>query len=525
MALTTVTNTLTFNLTTTPKRFDYSDTTDYAGQGINTSNVTVNVSITDPTGFTIFNGTVTTGVATNNICQIPLDTNSNPVQGTYTITATHTVDATTLDPSYDVSLEKSIIYTYSNPTVDLDMSVNCITPLLSSVDNTSYTYGAITPTITRSHSIHYPPSLGIADVTGTGMTLSTSTFYTQTTTPLPYSSSITSTLSYNLTNGFYISNSVTGSGYINVTCDGQVCDLYCCLKTQYNRWVNNVNNGTVAAIELAKFGKMINITSMIGFALQCSISNNVSDMVAQVLELGNCEAGCGCGDDTPQLVTGLGTGGSAVIVEAGSGITVSSVTEGSTTTYTVSMDSALLSKLNALTNTVVAAGTGISVASVTVGDTTTYTITSTVTEPSILTAIYLIDLTQNAVPSISLVSYKKYGSTFNVPVSGTLVNDNNGSGAAFQEAINSFTFSSFLYAGSGNYYPVVEFLESYRLDPTGNPTPLPLATSLRDIDLQVYEIGVDDLKLRFVDKDGNPIQGYHLNYNYDKVKISINITA
>lgn len=524
MALSTVDYTLTFNLTTTPKQFDFEDTTDYAGQSINSNNVTLNLIVTDPSSFVIFSGNVTPETATANLCQIPLDTNGNPLQGTYTINATYTVAATTLDPSYDVTSNKSIVYEYSSPTVVLDMEVDCITPELTSTDNTPYTYKTITPTITRVHEIHYPPSLNVADVTGTGQTLSTNTFYTLSNSPLPYSSSLTSTLTYNLTNGFYIEDEIEGSGYINVTCDGQICDLYCCIKAQYNRWNNSKNNAIESAKELQKLHQMIALSSLVGYALQCSMSADVSSMVTQILEIGNCEPGCGC-DDTPQLVTGLGVGGGTVIVEAGSGITVTSATNGNQTTYTVSLQSSLLSKLNSLKNTVVSAGSGISVSSKTVGDTITYTVTSTGTDTNILTMIYDVSLALGQVPTITLESYKKYGTLFNIPTNGTLVNDNNGSGAAFQEAINSFTFSGFLYAGSGNFYPMTEILYAPLNDPTGNPTPLPVATSQRAIDLNIYDYSTDTFSMRFVDKSGNPVQGYDLNWNYDKFKIIIKIIA
>ena len=132
-----------------------------------------------------------------------------------------------------------------------------------------------------------------------------------------------------------------------------------------------------ATEELAKYSQMIDISGMLKIALDCSKEDHVSDYVAKILEIGNCDAGCSCGDGTPQLVTGLGVAGAEVIVEAGTGMTVVAVTGSGTTTYTVSLSSTNITLLANLNNTVIVDGSGISsvLVTTTVGGVTTNTYT------------------------------------------------------------------------------------------------------------------------------------------------------
>lgn len=419
MALTTVSFTTLFNFVT--KKFNFTDTTDYVSQAIAANDVSICFKIVDPLGNTLYNNTNFSAPdispatsATNNLIPILLDSNGAIVQGQYAITATYQVALDTLYPQHTVTLTNTITLNYEAPTVEIELTANCVTPLLKSNDLTDYRVNGVTPTITRVHTIFYPAVLQLADLVGSGKILQTSTFYTN-----EHSSEVASTLTYNFTT-YSVSDVVTGTATIDVVCDAQLCDIYCCIAAEFSRYSANKNtNKVLADRHLNNWIKMMSAAGQIGVALNCGKDTDVSNLTSFLLDLGNCQPGCGCSTGDPVPVVGLGGLGSVNVVvdTCGNGITVTPSTVGGTTTYSICLSNSIASKINNSYNTTLVAGTNITITSTAdANGNIQYTVnSSTQTLPNIMTLRLLITNTPGVVATITEVDRQITGTLFKAP--------------------------------------------------------------------------------------------------------------
>lgn len=525
MALSTIDFNTTFDYTASPKVLGFEDTVDYSGQSVNISNATGVIKVVNPAGDTVYNNTnhstpdINPSVSRLNTTTIPIPlmANGSVMQGEYSFTYTVRYTDNTLAQSYDVVYTKTFTLNYTSPSIDIEMEVDCILPLLSATDDTSYTVNYVTPTITRDFEIQYPGSVGIAPVTGTAQELTTSVVYVISGTPLQYSSSLTSTLSYNFGDGFYVSDEITGNAYIDVLCDSNLCDVYCALRAQYRRWQNVKGTITREHEELSKFNVMMSIAQLIASAIKCGNTDDISGYVTQLKQIGNFDD-CNCGDSNgePTLVTGLGSS-STVVVEAGSGITVATATGGGVTTYTISLTSAYLNKLNNAYNTVVSAGSGISIAVATATDgTKTYTVTNTQLQPNSLDQIFSITLASGSLPVIASESSLVTGTTLKA---STLAADNDGSVSDWQVNNSFFTINDFFSSSASAYYPDVEIIYSLK-------TGFSLTPYARPYNVDIVSYSATEFKMRFVDTTtGQVVSGATVDAAYSTIKLKIKINS
>lgn len=521
MALTTPIYSSYFNNTLATKQITFTDSTDFVAQGTVAGNVTVVVKIVDPLGTTTYNNTnhaapdIDCGTSLDSIITIPLtlDGNKEILQGDWEITLEY-VDSVVAATIVDV---KTFTLTYTSPEIDIAIIADCISPLLSATDKTKYTRNYVVPTVVRDFVLNYPTSLAITPLSGTGSMITSSTLYTSSTEALEYSATLTSTLTYlfDSTNLIYFIDEVDGSEVAWITCAADLCDIYCCIKSQYNRWKSAINvNAVLATQELAKFNAVMSITSMVGLALRCSMSTDISGYVTEILDLAGCEAGCSCGDGTPQLVTGLGVAGDEVIVEEGTGITVTSTSGGGTTTYVVGLTTLNVSKLANLFNTIPVAGTGVTVSAptvTTVGSVTTksYTITATDTIVESLFARVHLAFAAGVVPVLTIEDQKKYGSAFAtidmVALNEFITNNNNNNSlsTAWLTSFTSFTIDNF-FTTPADYYPSVEIVNIVR------PVPGNKSSWLSNSNVEITSMSASSFDIRFVDGSGTPVTGTSL---------------
>lgn len=533
MALTTVSYSSYFNYALSTKQITFTDSTDYVSQGTVAANVTVVAKVESPLGV-FYNNTnhsapdIDPGVSLDSIITIPLplDAGGLPVQGLYTITLTY-VDSVVPATIVDV---KTFTLNYTSPSVSITGTVDCVKPLLKFTDESTYTKNLVDPTITRAFAIHYPPSLPTADVTGTASTISTRVFYIVADSTLEHSSSLTSTLSYlfDAVNLFYVIDSVTGSKVIQVACNGDICDIYCCIRAQWLKYYNaKTSNAPLAAIELEKFKKITSLAELVGMAVKCGKDTHISGYVAEILNIAQCDAGCGCTDGTPQLVTGLAINGNEVVVDAGTGVSVSTVTGGGTTTYTVALSSVNINKLASTYNSVVAAGTNVSSVtsnSVTAGDVTTitYTVNTTDTIVQSLFVRALITFGSGVVPVFSIDSQNDYGSTFqaiNQAGTGTdfITNNYESSFSAWTVNITHLTIGNF-FSSATDYFPEVKIVNMIQ------PSEVANHYNSNDLDVEIVSIGASSFDLKFTDKNGNPVNGLYMQ-DYSSVELIFKIQA
>ena len=521
MALTVVDYTTTFNYVPATKLFRFEDTTDYDGQGVDPDDYEGVLKITAPTGLVIYNNTnwaspdilPGTSVFNTTTIPLPLDASGNVLQGsyvfTYTVSANNGVDVITKNYSYT--------FAYTEPTVVVSTAVDYNAPLLSGTDATTYTSGVTTPTITRAFSMTYPASLNLAALTGTNNVLSTQTFYVIADTALQYTFTLTSTLSYNFGNNLFVADTVTGTQRIDVYADANLCQLYCGIRSSYNRWVSlKGTGGTQETMALNQFRDIMAIAMLLQVAYNCGKGSDAEGYVAMIKAIGNFDD-CTCDEsDQPVLVTGLG-GVGEIVVAAGTGIDVAVDSGGSSTTYTVSIDEATMALINSIDHTVVEGANGIIVTPTTVGNTTTYVVSSTIREVQVLKEFVTITFEDGSLPVVTYGDTKVYGGTLQA---ATVANANNASVSDWNSNNNLFTASAFFTGGTIDYWPIISYVATDELDNPEDP-----GNQNRTAEIEIVQVKATTFDFRIKGTFGNPINGNAVNSTYSSITFLISITA
>lgn len=518
MALTSVDFTTTFNYVPTTKLFKFTDVTDYPGQGVSASSYEGLIKVTAPTGLVIYNNTnwafpdILPGTSPINTTTIPLplDGSGNVLQGSYTFLYTVSSDngVTTVTKTYTYT------FSYTRPSISITTAIDYNAPLISGTDATNYTVNTITPTVTRAFSMAYPASVNITALTGTNNILSTSTFYVQADTSLQYTFTLISTLSYNFGSNLYVSDVITGTNRIDAFADANLCQLYCGLRSAYNRW--QAAKGTSQGDSYKDiFDNLMAVAALLQIAYNCGEGDDVSGYISVMKAIANFDE-CECSDSTPVLVTGLG-GTGTIVVAAGSGIAVDVATGGSSTTYIVSIEPTLLAKLNLLYNTVLVAGPGIEIYESTSGYTKTYTVSATLDSVQQLDQQVTIDFVAGALPTITEDNSKVYG---NILKAATISNVNNGSVSDWNLLNNLFTASVFFTGPSYIYYPYVQLVFTDELDSTAEP-----ADQNRVYELEIVQVKTNSFDFRLRSVFGSPVNGNSINETFSSMTFLIKITV
>lgn len=522
--ITSTSFTTKFSLNTDPKVFVLTDTTNISGPSIPASGVREVFTIIAPGGNEIYNNTdynnpdiLRSSGATNLIpINLPLNGDGSVVQGVYTITQNTKINDG-VNPVYYLTQTNSYTYVYEAPSVSINQVIDCISPLFTSTDATNYTVNGIIPTITRTHTVDYPyGSAGEGSpLVGSAATIQTSTFYTGTQT-----TQISSIVLYTFLDGLLVADTIVGTKEILVDCSF-VCSINCCLTTLYNtkesyRGTNQVLFEKYSAL----FDEVMSIVTLCLVSIDCGQANKVSTYLTKIQQIANCTNDCSCNDGTPQLVTGIGAGGvTAVVVSGGAPVTVTSNTVGDTTTYTISLSSAFVNKVNASYNTVVAAGTGITVSSSTSGDTTTYTVTNDeiYTPQNTLQFNCLFEYSNFSAPTVSITvkDVVKEGSNMDNPAVSN-VHGSIGVGN-WKNLNNLFNCDGWLIDDNTTFKVFATIQQIETQDINGNTILFAdQYNSPQPIDVRVWteSDGGAGFYIQFVDKStGNPVSNYSMVYN------------
>ncbi len=521
--LTTPTWRTTFDLTTIPKTFSLTDTTDYAAASIPLTGVFGNFMITSPSGVVIWNNTQYDSNAdivinnTTSISTIPLPNLANqaPETGVYTIKYTVYIDDGSNTPYY-ITDTQTYNFIYTSPVACLVPQVDCISPLFTVSDTTNYIVNSVTPTINRELILSYPAGSGGSPITNTtSATITTSTFYNglQVTT-------VRSDLSFAYSN-FFVSDRVLGTKSINVDC-AFVCQLYCCLKSLNNRLdaamgVNEITFGIIST----QFQLVMSKMELLFLAVDCGKQNDANTLISQIKVLANCTNDCTCTDGTPSLVTGIGglSNANVVVVSAGSPITVTPVTVSGITTYTIAFDQNLVNKINNSYNTVI----------------TSNDATITVTASGIISDVQTYDLSANYVvynrlEFTALIQYSVPGAPVcTITVGDTLVSGANmNSPAAVANATigslngkflnNLFTVSGFMVAPANDYKVDIEAV-LLGLNPVVND----IYNLPKQLLCEVLDQASGTFNFRFTDINGMPLTNDYMTTTTD-IKVNIKIS-
>lgn len=357
----TISFTTQFDLTS--NLITFVDTSDWAGQGIATTDVNGCFRIIAPSGTIVYNNTdfdnadcdiwIDNSLDSQQTIAIPLD-GTLPESGVYSIQYSvynsNTLETYTLTNSYN--------YTYVAPEVCITQTVDCVTPKFTSLDATDYVVDGITPTLVRVHKLYYPPGNvdGATFLSSAGTTIITGTFYqgTQTTT-------ISTSVSYTFSDGLIVADLLEGSKEVLVDCTF-ICSIYCCIRALEQRMLSAKGTNNVKYLEYtATFTQVMGLVGMARLAIDCGKPDDVNALMTQIEALSECTSDCSCSGDAPTRVTGLGgVVDSAVVESGGVPVVVVPSTVGSVTTYTVSLSPAFVAIVNASYNTTITVGYGLS---------------------------------------------------------------------------------------------------------------------------------------------------------------------
>lgn len=440
MALTTISYNVAFANHLSTKKFIFTDTTDYAGQGVTIANVKFTIKVTAPTGV-IYNNLGNFGAP-----DIVPNTNRNntttilvPLLSGLPEVGLYTFQVSVNDTINTAGLTKTFTYNFASPSVTLSQDVNCIAGLLTSTDSTNYVVNATTPmssfTITDANTgsnyikiagdqtglfqagvifsisgstgnnadyivlttsydklhdktqinvttvasatadgivyvkynkIFYPPVLSLPPLVGYTSVIQSNSFYSTTN-----SFSVSTTNFYNFGGGIFIIDKTSGTAQVDINCDVNLCDIYCCWNSVFMMWQSSIGVNSVLAENYSKKYILISsLASQVRTAIECGESEDVNNLTTQILTIGECKPGCSCSDNgTPTLITGLGGGsGTSVVATTGNGIVVSPSVVGNVTTYTLSLSSALVTLINSKYNTNLVSSASINVQEVVNGD-------------------------------------------------------------------------------------------------------------------------------------------------------------
>lgn len=200
----------------------------------------------------------------------------------------------------------------------------------------------------KYNKIFYPQVLGLSPIVGYTTLLQTNSFYNKT-----HEFSVSTTNLYSFGNGIYIVDKTSNTAEADINCDVMLCDVYCCIATVRNNWFYSIGtNKTMADIYERKYVLITSLLSELRNAFECNQASATSVLTNKILEIAECEAGCGCNDNTPTPISGVGGAANNVVVEsAGNGISVTSNVAGSTTTYTLGLTPAIIASMTGKYNT------------------------------------------------------------------------------------------------------------------------------------------------------------------------------
>lgn len=326
-----------------------TDTRDYAGEGL-AAGVGI-FKVTDPLGNVIYKNAgydtddyasadVTYGLTTTLSVALPL-TSGAIIEGIYTVSMKNQVTG-------PVETELTQTYNYANPsvTVDIDISVNVETPSVLAEDATVYGSGS---SVTRAWEVFYPPSLALSSITGTAGSIllqAPTDIYTGS-----YQARLISTVSYTigasatLGTTTHIMSAVFTSIKAFTVDSSTLCASYTCvlaMETHYQTLLSTDNNAAVAF--KPRLDHAIRLINLILAGMRCG--EDVTTLYATlkgVYDNCSCSADCACDptdDDSPTLISPNCPDLNITIVAQGTGITVTPVTVGNTTTYTVALAAA-----------------------------------------------------------------------------------------------------------------------------------------------------------------------------------------
>jgi hypothetical protein len=504
-----------FQLNNSPENFRIQDTTDYASEGIATSDVIGALVIIDPNGNTVHSTTLPAfdiDVDAQDYIDsinLPKDSDGNVLSGNYTITYTIRVAGAVQPGDYDETFVYE--YCYVRPTVEINIEVDVICSTFTSTDITGYP--AEITTETRTHTI-VPPA-GLPDATYPDQVVSTvSNIYSGITTKT-WTALISNVIEITYTDGLIVDDTITGDKEKVITDDINLCNLQCAMRALVTRYNDAASNNPIDADKIYRenlSGALVN-AYMYTSNIQCGNYAKAETYYQEVLVYTESEPDCACSDSetptpiVPSCIGGGGGGSITYVVDAcgtNNAITVTPTTLGDTTTYTVCFNQALFDKLGVLTETnIVSTDGSVGITPSTNGYNKEYDLS--VTPTAVDSFIGLFDITMAASPSNPPAS-EAFRANWSTTIGTKLQEPNitNVNSGAWGTNNNSFYFDGYI-AASGGEYPKPQF-QVIGQDPSTSFNGKTIEVVISQIDTTN-----DRIYFEFVDNYGNPFAGVNLS--------------
>lgn len=298
----------TFNLTSSPKKFNLTDNTDYASSPtVPLSDVEGLFKIQDPLGNIVYENL---GYSTNdfttpdidavvsldfNSVDLPLTSDGDVIKGAYIIL--YKIKIASYSPPNDV-IEKSFTYDYQyeEPCVNIDLSYNCKTSTLTMVDNTPYGDYFSETANPNKWEVTAPAGSGLTPANGTGKSYSVTPIATK-----QWQVNMTTLAVYTYPDGLIVSDTIKGYDSVEVVCDDGECEIYECLKALEKEYANALcNNPTVAEKKRDTLLNAQMYFNLYRSALNCGKTQDALEYRQKVLsDCSSCDAFC---DDSMPVV-------------------------------------------------------------------------------------------------------------------------------------------------------------------------------------------------------------------------------
>lgn len=344
-----------------------TDTTDWAGQGIDPADVEIGW------GFQAPDGNVYAAPAqgeswnifpdTQEWEEFPLPQSSDLTvqQGDYIVTVIYYIGGPVDSGVYEPNATTHNLCT-DTPTLCIETNANCLNLVVSATDDTEWEDAGWTVD-SRAMTLQYPSSTFHADITGAGPTISTSG------EPI-WSGTWTATTTVTVTKDGYTTTLTTVKQF-QVSCDLDGCRLVCMLKNKYADYEKAWARGDQRRVEEinADLSQMAALSVMIQGSIGCGDDTFVDTLITKFKKVGagGNSSNCECCDDCTEprmLVPIWGGSGTMWTPVAGPNITI---TPG-VNTYTFAVSTAFANLVGSLYNTeVVSTDSTVTVTDSTVG--------------------------------------------------------------------------------------------------------------------------------------------------------------
>ena len=533
-----------FQLNNDPRNFRLQDISDYASEGIATSDVIGYFVIKDPNGDTVHSGNFGSPDIDLDVqdyidtIALPTDANDEVLKGNYTIEYNIRVSGAVQPGDY----VETFVYKfcYEDIEMDIDLTFDLICAKVTSTDNTSYPDEVTTTN--RTHTVH--PPAGLDPVEWPVQTVTTkNNIYSKDGNKIAtktWTGKVVNILELTYTDGLIVDVTVTGNSEREVVDDINLCNLQCNARALYERYFSALGSNTANAdiiyrdqVAPTLFGSFMYTSN-----IQCGNFDKAEEYYQDVLKFTGSQPDCQCSDsDEPQIIEasciGGGGSGQVYVVEAcgtNNAITVTANTVGDTTTYTVCFNQDLFNKLNLLKNdTISSPDNSIIVTPVINGDDVDWQITvnpaaSGASPVHSFTGIMEIDLDPTNPPTLGWDA--DYSDVVGNKLQEPAINNTNSTNPDWANLQNCFYLDDYVDQSGGEFpVPTMQIVETLNTkDQSQDP-----CRYLRTLFVQIVQIDEAQNRIYFQFLDRNyalqAVPGNVLSESYGKIRVAVKLNA